>query len=370
MSSKAVFNYVQSIPKLGAKNYHDWGFSMCMVLEQAEIWELIMGAVKPIPTSEETATSDWLKSSALGYHLIVMGLTEEVKWHVQHIIDNWGHGPHAWSILKDQFGKSMTISHIKMKRWMFNTYYDPEKGMSAYCSVIIECSNKLWAMGKTIGPKDILDVILANLPAKFATYGASLMLCLTTLSTEQLSNFLMDHEKGLLQKGEETPVVAAYVRQMQGKKSGDGRNGGVSKWSKACKCFQCREPGHVATNCPAPKPVSLDNEGEASAVGLLALSAGVLDVFNHMNKDGTVVAQCLEQGFGGAFLVCLTGISCCCAWWLPSLLHLLCSLVYVTISFLLSHNCLCGNLLTFSFVLDGLGTQLRGSVGCCVHPRT
>ena len=295
--SKAVFNYVQSIPKLDAKNYRDWSFNMRMVLEQAEIWELIMGAVKPIPTSEEMATSDWLKSSALGYHLIVMGLTEEVKRHVQHIVDDWDRGLRTWSILKDQFGKSTTISRVEIKRRMFNTRYDPEKGMSAYCGAIIECGNELRAMGETIGPNDIPDVILANLPAEFATYGASLMLHPTTLLTEQLSNFLMDYEKGLLEKGEETPVVATYVRRMQGKKSGDGGNGGASKWSKARKCFRCKEPGHVAADCPAPKPVSSDNEGEnegeASAAGLLALSAGVLDVFDHMNEDGTVVARLL-----------------------------------------------------------------------------
>jgi hypothetical protein len=43
MSSKPIINYVQSFPKLDAKNYHNWSFNMCMALKQAEIWELITG---------------------------------------------------------------------------------------------------------------------------------------------------------------------------------------------------------------------------------------------------------------------------------------------------------------------------------------
>ena len=297
MSSNSIFNHVQSIPKLDAKNYRDWSFNIRMVLEQAEIWEIIIGAAKPIPISEEKATSDWLKSSAFGYRLIVMGLTEEVKRHVRHIVDNWDRGP--WSILKDQFGKSTTISRVEIKRRMFNTRYDPEKGMSAYCGAIIECGNELVAMGESVGPNDIPDVILANLPSEFATYGASLMLHPTTLSTEQLSNFLMDYEKGLLEKSEEPPVMAAFVKRMRGKKSGDGGNGGELKLSRGRKCFRCKKPGHVAADCTAPKPVSSDDEGEneegssAAIQGPLALSASVAEWYDHMNDDGMVEARLL-----------------------------------------------------------------------------
>ena len=92
--------------------------------------------------------------------------------------------------------------------------------------------------------------------------------------------------------------------------------------------------------------------------------AATLYACDYWQAKPQVKLQATRHGVGGSYK-CHT-----CNTWslhvsLPGTLdqHLLHSLVHVTISLHLSHNCLCGNLLIFIVSL-ALGTQLRGSVGC------
>lgn len=287
MASSGFLSLVGSVSKLDPRNYYGWRFDLYLLLEQAEVWDVINGRT-PRPNAAG-ALATWEKKSALGYRAIALTLSDSERKHIAGLAETSDRGPKAWESLKARYASSTTIARIEVKRRMINTRYDPDVGMAGYCGHLVECGDQLAAMGETIGEHEVEDFILANLPAEFASYGASLMLK-GNLSAQELTNFLCDHERGL--QGQET--IGYSVASVRAEKAAAARAGNGSKGStrERGKCYRCQQLGHKASECTAPSPVA----GEVESGAAVMESASATQTRQPRRRGGHARTQAAAAG--------------------------------------------------------------------------
>jgi hypothetical protein len=84
-----------SVPKLSGDNYHEWKFSLMMVLQHAGSWSIVSGGTKKPADEYSKEYLDWEKHSEDGYTAI--GLT--ISSSQQPYIQDYDSGPEVWAAL-------------------------------------------------------------------------------------------------------------------------------------------------------------------------------------------------------------------------------------------------------------------------------
>jgi hypothetical protein len=283
MSTGGLLSLLASVGKLDASNYNTWSFDIRQVLEQAELWPVTIGSVTQPASGPERA--EWIAKSGKAYNWISLTVGLEQRVTIVGLVDQANRGPAAWEALLVRNASNTTVARVEIKRRMYSTRHDHTKPISEYISKIISCGHELRGIGVAVGPTDVQDVILANLPPSFASYGSSIMLQPGNISIEALSRLLVEYEKQMQESFASEPgAIAAFARRSGGSKfgkgssstaggssgaGGDGDEGKKSRGRRGGKirCFRCKEYGnHYADKCPAPAPVdSSDDEEKAGA---------------------------------------------------------------------------------------------------------
>src|SRR5260370_6608925 len=196
--------------------------------------------------------------------------TDSKKTHINSLVDLVDRGSKAWSTLSHHHATNSTITHVNIKKCMFNTCHIPDTPISHYYSEIIACANKLQGIGVQVSPHEVQDLIIANLPTgEWTTYGASILMCPGSLLVQDLTRLLDDFKWSQGQIGQQDAVQGALMvtsggdsrggqgRGQGGCGAGNGNNRGGNQ-----KCYRCNELGHVTSQCTAPAPVNTNEENE------------------------------------------------------------------------------------------------------------
>src|SRR5260370_34127067 len=113
--------------------------------------------------------------------------TDSKKTHIDGLVDLVDRGPQAWSTLSHHHATNSTITHVNIKKRMFNAHHTSDTPISNYYSEVIACANELQGISVQVGQHDVHDLIIANLPAgKGTTYGASILMHLGFLLVQDL----------------------------------------------------------------------------------------------------------------------------------------------------------------------------------------
>jgi hypothetical protein len=232
MSGHSVYTLLHTVPKLdGAENYHDWKFAIGMVFRRAGCWDAVS------QTTEETKKNDdWKK--AVDEALTYIGLTVSPGQygHIRTAKD----GAEAWKALTDIYEKNSRATRISLKRQFYGYQHDTNDSIQSYISGISSLAARIEALGITLSPTDITDVLIFNLDESYSNIAATLTATKDELSVADVTGALIDEEGRRSGSGDQrekdTKDVALYARA-----------------PKSIRCFNCGKMGHMARNCRNPK---------------------------------------------------------------------------------------------------------------------
>ena len=186
-----------------------------------------------ISPEETKKNDDWKK--AIDEALMYIGLTISPGQygHICTAKDS----TEAWKAI---YKKNSHTTQISLE-WQFYGYqHDTKDSIQSYISGISSLAARIEALGITLSPMDITDVLIFNLTESYLNITATLIATRDELSIADVTGALIDKEgrrSGLdNQKERNAKDVALYARS-----------------AKSIRCFNCGKMGHMAQNCCNPK---------------------------------------------------------------------------------------------------------------------
>src|SRR5271170_7319055 len=212
-------------PLQGSSNYRTWKFSIRMVLQARDLWEVVSGEeVKP---GEETAALAWEKKERKALAIIALALSAAEK---EHIIECTAPKA-AWDILEKLYeGKGRNRKFMLLQE-LFRMSMGSEK-MDVYLRAVREKMSELSTIGLKLEEDVKLAIILNGLPERYRYLVVS-------LEKQELIDF---------------DELAARLLEEEKKVDPEAKIGGTALLSKTQgDCHYCGQKGHWKRDCPVRK---------------------------------------------------------------------------------------------------------------------
>jgi gag-polypeptide of LTR copia-type/Domain of unknown function (DUF4219)/Zinc knuckle len=234
MSSVTTANPEDIIYKVellqGSSNYRTWKFSMKMVLQAKDLWEVVSGEEeKPV---EDTAGQAWEKKARKALATIALALSAAEK---EHIIECTAPKA-AWDILEKLYeGKGRNHKFMLLQE-LFRMSIEGEK-MDSYLRAVREKLSELSTVGLKLEDDIKLAIILNGLP-------------------EQYRYLVVSFEN---QEKIDFDELAARLLEEEKKVDPEAKIGGTALLSKLKTrkvdgdCHYCGQQGHWKRDCPVRK---------------------------------------------------------------------------------------------------------------------
>ena len=240
------------ITKLNSRNYHDWKFSVSIILQQKGCWKVTSGEEEK-PSAKE-AEGSWETKADEGFTLIA--LTVEPSQYTY--IRDAKNGPEVWKVLKDIYKKNSQSTHINLKRQFYGFEHDTSTSISTYVNGITDLVRKLNAIGVSLSDQDITDVPIFNLDNEYSSIATSLIASKEELKTTDVKSALLKEER---RKGGPGTEITLYSNSINNDGKGPGRHRGPH-WEDQDRCeglidnricYCCRYTRHISQHCKAVK---------------------------------------------------------------------------------------------------------------------
>jgi hypothetical protein len=214
----------------GSANYRTWKFSMRMVLQARDLWEVVSGEeVKP---EAEAAAQAWEKKARKALATIALALTAAEKEHIIECTTPKA----AWDILEKLYeGKGRNRKFMLLQE-LFRTSMEGES-MDAYLRAVREKMSELSTVGLKLEDDIKLAIILNGLPERYRYMVVS-------LEKEEKIDFDELTARLLEEEAKVDPRAAAGTMAMAAKK--------VYK-DPEDECHYCGQKGHWKRDCPVRK---------------------------------------------------------------------------------------------------------------------
>src|SRR5271170_7218714 len=214
----------------GSANYRTWKFSMRMVLQAKDLWEVVSGEeAKPV---EEKAAQAWEKKARKALAAIALALSAAEK---EHIIECTTPKT-AWDILEKLYeGKGRNRKFMLLQE-LFRMSMGSEK-MDSYLRGVRERMSELSTIGLKLEEDVKLAIILNGLPERYRYLVVSLEKQ-ETIDFDELAARLLEEEAKV------DPRAAAGTMAMAARK--------VYK-DPEDKCHYCSQKGHWKKDCRVRK---------------------------------------------------------------------------------------------------------------------
>jgi hypothetical protein len=217
-------------PLQGSANYRTWKFSMKMVLQARDLWEVVSGEeVKP-----EAAAQAWEKKARKALATIALALSAAEK---EHIIDCTTPKA-AWDILEKLYeGKGRNRKFMLLQE-LFRMSMEGES-MDSYLRAVREKMSELSTVGLKLEDDIKLAIILNGLPERYRYLVVSLE-NQEKIDFDELTARLLEEELKI------NPPTMTIHALMSKKHVYSG--GGFAE--REYRCFGCGEAGHLKRDCP------------------------------------------------------------------------------------------------------------------------
>src|SRR5271170_3875770 len=214
-------------PLQGSSNYRTWKFSIRMVLQARDLWEVVSGEeVKP---GEETAALAWEKKERKALAIIALALSAAEK---EHIIECTAPKA-AWDILEKLYeGKGRNRKFMLLQE-LFRMSMGSEK-MDSYLRGVRERMSELSTIGLKLEEDVKLAIILNGLPERYRYLVVSLEKQ-EKIDFDDLTARLLEEEKKVDPVEGRGVKMALKFRKMEG------------------DCHYCGQQGHWKRDCPVRK---------------------------------------------------------------------------------------------------------------------
>jgi gag-polypeptide of LTR copia-type/Domain of unknown function (DUF4219)/Zinc knuckle len=216
----------------GSANYRTWKFSMRMVLQARDLWEVVSGEEMK-PEAEATAQLAWEKKARKALATIALALSAAEK---EHIIESTTPKT-AWDILEKLYeGKGRNRKFMLLQE-LFRMSMK-EESMDTYLRAVREKMSELSTVGLKLEDDIKLAIILNGLPERYRYLVVS-------LEKEEKIDF--DELAARLLEEEMKVNPEATMTALMSKKNLYSGGGFVER---EYHCYGCGELGHLKRNCP------------------------------------------------------------------------------------------------------------------------
>ena len=148
-------------PLQGSVNYRTWKFSMRMVLQAKDLWEIVDGEEEK-PEAEKQGAA-WEKRARKALALISLSVTAAEQ---EHIIDCTT-PKEAWDILEKLYEGKGRNRKSMLLRELFRESLERSKGMDRYLRSIKEKVSELSKIGTTLDKDVKLAIVFNGLPEDY-----------------------------------------------------------------------------------------------------------------------------------------------------------------------------------------------------------
>src|SRR5271170_5666377 len=175
-------------PLKGSANYRTWKFSMRMVLQARDLWEVVSGEeVKP---ETEAAAQGWEKKARKALATIALALSAAEK---EHIIECTTPKT-AWDILEKLYeGKGRNRKFMLLQE-LFRMSMERSENMDSYLRAVREKLSELSTIGLKLEDDIKLAIILNGLPERYRYLVVSLEMQ-KKIDFDELTARLLEEEK-------------------------------------------------------------------------------------------------------------------------------------------------------------------------------
>jgi hypothetical protein len=209
----------------GSSNYRTWKFSMKMVLQAKDLWEVVSGEeVKP---AEEKAAQAWEKKARKALAAIALALSAAEK---ENVID-CETPKAAWDILEKLYeGKGRNRKFMLLQE-LFRMSMERSENMDSYLRAVREKLSELSTIGLKLEDDIKLAIILNGLPERYRYLVVSLE-TQKKIDFDELTARLLEEE---LKVDPAARKIALSARKIEG------------------ECHYCGQKGHWKKECPIRK---------------------------------------------------------------------------------------------------------------------
>jgi hypothetical protein len=222
-------------PLQGSSNYRTWKFSMRMVLQARDLWEVVSGEeVKPV---EEKAAQAWEKKARKALAAIALALSAAEK---ENIID-CETPKAAWDVLAKLYeGKGRNRKFMLLQE-LFRMSMERDENMDSYLRAAREKMSELSTIGLKLEDDIKLAIILNGLPERYRYLVVSLEKE-EKIDFDELTARLLEEELKV-NPGAAKLAFTARKNGISDRKSTKG------EW-KGFQCYACGAYGHRQWECP------------------------------------------------------------------------------------------------------------------------
>lgn len=248
----------------GPSTWSNWDFALGIALRHLGAYETTVGLkTKPDPGAGATKAdiAAWEKEAKDG--LTAIGLTVDVSQYV-HIRD-CEDGPKAYAALKAVYAKKSRAARTVLKKALYSYEHDITLPIQSYISGIVNLASQLKAIGVTMDDDDVIDVLIFQLDASWASV-AEVLLARETMTIADAKGILAASEsfRGL------APTVGGGESALVGAQGGNKgtRRKEEKKDHSHIVCWRCDKKGHTAFLCPT-RPRTDDDEANVAATAVI-----------------------------------------------------------------------------------------------------
>ena len=217
-------------PLQGSANYRTWKFSMKMVLQARDLWEVVSGEeVKP---EAEKATQAWEKKARKALATIALVLSAAEKEHIIECTTPKA----AWDVLEKLYeGKGLNRKFMLLQE-LFRMSMEGES-MDSYLRAVREKMSELSTIGLKLEDDIKLAIILNGLPERYRYLVVSL---------EKQEKIDFDELTARLLEEEMKVNAGAKMTALMSKKNLYSDGGFVER---EYHCYECGEVDHLKRDC-------------------------------------------------------------------------------------------------------------------------
>ena len=219
-------------PLQGSANYRTWKFSMRMVLQARDLWEVVSGEeVKP---EAEKAAQAWEKKARKALATIALALSAAEKEHIIECTTPKA----AWDILEKLYeGKGRNRKFMLLQE-LFRMSMEGGR-MDSYLRAVREKMSELSTVGLKLEDDIKLAIILNGLPERYRYLVVSLEKQ-EKIDFDELTARLLEEELKI-----NPPITTVHA--LMSKKNLYSGGGFVER---EYRCYGCGEVGHLKRDCP------------------------------------------------------------------------------------------------------------------------
>ena len=248
-SGSLTTSVFERIAALDGTNYRSWAFSLKMLLKAHELWEVIedeeLDGLDEAGKAKKMDSPKWRKKDQLALSNIALALKSSEQEHIY----SCSTAKAAWDCLKELYEGKGTHRFLSLLKSIAGAKLG-EATMKDYIRGVRQTAEQLAEMGVKLEKAAVVGFILNGLPEGYRYLVVNLESQVQTISYEDLSARLMDEEKRMMGRDKieftDADTVTAHLaregRIFPGKDKGQG--------GKERVCYECKQPGHVARNCP------------------------------------------------------------------------------------------------------------------------